>query len=214
MNTDKPQDWDIARAYGAVSSSGAMMPYSDAEMVMSAFDRSQMFVMYELEKLLPSLPDASQVAPAFHEGLDCGLWFGAPEWPAFNLDEELLEADNKKAWEAFWLKGAKFEEAFSASLEYDLTPEHTLWETREGLPWLAGFSIDWDFKNNLVNLKLSCWSCGCSWDGSTHACSGLRCEVNYKSSFMPSSYLEEAVFTIGSFLKAHYAKHGWAWYGR
>ena len=188
------------------------MPYSEAEMVMIAFCRSQNLVIHRLEKLLPSVPDASEVAPTFHEGLEYenGLMFGEPSWFQVDGDEELLEVETMKAWEAFWLKGAKFEDVFTTTLKYNLTREHPLYEDREGLPPLARFSIDWDFKNNLVNLKLSCWSCECEWDRSTHVCSGLDCEVRYQSSFMPSTYLEETVFTIGSFLQAHYAKHGWA----
>ena len=215
MKPDRAQDWDIRRAYEAIRLPGAMMPYSDAEMVMESFCLTQNLVIHELSALLPSLPDASAVPPILREEIEYefGLQFGAPDWFELDGDEELLETKSREAWETFWLKGAKFEDIFSTTLVYDFTPQHKLFHSREGIPPLAQFTYNWDFPKNLVTLELYCWSCSCSWDKSTHGCQGLSCEVKYTSSYIPSEFLKDTVFTISSFLKAHYYKHAWAWYG-
>lgn len=210
MRPRRAQDWDITRAYEAISSSGAVMPWADAYMVIQAFWDSQSRALDELTKLLPSMPDVWDFAPSFSlgdeydNGLDIGTW-------DMDASMEQILSDEEKGWETIWLNGAKFEGVYTAVLVYGVTPEHELWEDRGRLPNLASFSIDWDIRRNTVKLEMNCSPCYCLSDvpGLGHNCLGLDCTVVYESSFTPSRHAEEVIFSIGSFLKAHHAKHGW-----
>lgn len=207
MKPNRAQDWDILRVYDAISSSGAMMPYSDAEMIIDAFALTQDRVSDELGNLPKAMPDSLGVAPRLDE-YGTGFDFG-DEWEN-SVGLEQLNANTKKAWENFWLNGGKFESLFHGVLRLDLTPEHSLWDFRFAADTrLAEYTVDWDARNNLVRLNLECHSCDCSSDGSTHHCQGLDCNVAYETSFTPSRYLDEAVFTVGNFFQSHFTKHGW-----
>jgi hypothetical protein len=188
METNNPQDWDIAFVYEEIRNSGRAMTSSEADMILSGLSIS----FHNLVKAL------RQSSAGFSDEQHSLI-----ELDVKNLDT-VGEFYTNEDWIFYWNRNG-FEDFLWVSQYRGLEEGSNHWEP--GLDQ-ASISFEWRPQQNLVEMTLDCFWCECSELGQ-HPCEGSPCSLRYKLEYIPSIFSKRISDIALGFLESHGIKHGW-----
>ena len=179
MFTNTPQDWDIQRIYGVADEN-----YPDPGLNVSVSEEDLRTLFAGICTRLDQV--AAMLAARFQEKLVVNLETHHPEGMGDPIGQALAESGD--IWDA-------------AEIYFNKTVPD---QSGGG----ANVNVIWRPKNNRLFFSLNCDWCGCFWGNPGHTCLGLECEIEYTIGFVPSTFIEAVVPTIGGFVEAHFDRHG------